>query len=81
MAFKLLVIAFLIAIVYTLGTALFALARGGSNSDERMVKALTLRVVLSIGLFILLMLAYATGLITPNTMLPSEKMEIHSTQQ
>jgi hypothetical protein len=76
MIFKLLVIALLISILYTLGSALFALARGGGSSDDRMVKALTFRVSLSLGLFILLMIGYATGLITPNTTLPSEKTEV-----
>lgn len=82
MIFKLLIVIFFISILYTLGSALLSLARGGSDSDERMVKSLTLRVVLSIGLFILLMLAYAAGLIKPsNPMLSSEKTEMQSKQQ
>ncbi|QBQ53726.1 twin transmembrane helix small protein [Nitrosococcus wardiae] len=82
MIFKLLVIALLISILYALGSALFALIRSGGSSDDRMVKALTFRIALSLGLFILLMLGYATGLITPNTIVPAEKMEeIQSSQQ
>lgn len=84
MIFKLLVIVFFISIFYTLGSALFALARGGDSSDNRMVKALTYRVALSLGLFILLMLAYAAGLVAPNPVaLTSEKakVEAHSNQQ
>lgn len=80
MIFKLLVIVFFISILYTLGSALFALARGGDSSDTRMVKALTFRVGLSLGLFFLLLLAYAAGLITPNTALGPEKTEVQSSQ-
>ncbi|ADE13286.1 conserved hypothetical protein [Nitrosococcus halophilus Nc 4] len=81
MIFKLIVIALLISILYALGSALFALVRSGGTSDDRMVKALTFRIALSLGLFILLMLGYATGLITPNTMVSAEKMEMQSSQQ
>lgn len=81
MLFKLLVIALLLSILYALGSALFALVRSGGSSDNRMVKALTFRIALSLGLFILLMLGYAAGLITPNTMPPPEKTEAQPRQQ
>lgn len=62
---KLLIIAVLIAIAVSLGLGLFHLVRdkGGSN---RMVQALTLRIALSVALFILLILAWSRGLITPH---------------
>jgi hypothetical protein len=62
-AVKILVILFLVFIVASLGSALYFLItdRGGS---ERMVKALTVRVVLSVVLFALLMLGFYFGLIT-----------------
>jgi hypothetical protein len=55
-----LVIAVLIAIVASLGSALFFVFhdRGGS---KRAVKALALRVGLSLGLFLFLMAAYYFG--------------------
>lgn len=82
MIFKLLIIAFFIFVLYTLGTALFALARSSGHSDVRMVKALTYRVALSLGLFILLMLGYATGIITPNTAIPAPaKTEVQAPPQ
>ncbi|ADJ29812.1 twin transmembrane helix small protein [Nitrosococcus watsonii] len=82
MIFKLVIIVFFIFVLYTLGTALFALARSSGHSDVRMVKALTYRVALSLGLFILLMLGYATGIITPNTAVPSPpKAEIQAPPQ
>jgi hypothetical protein len=56
------VIAVLIAIVASLGSALVFMYRDRSNS-KRMVKALALRVGLSVGLFLVLMAAYYFGLI------------------
>jgi hypothetical protein len=59
---KLIVIAFLILILASLGSALYYLVtdKGGST---RTVKALTIRVSLSLGLFLLLMAGYYFGLI------------------
>lgn len=51
------VIAFLILIVLSLGSALYYLVRDKGGSD-RTVRALTIRVVLSITLFLLLMLGF-----------------------
>jgi Protein of unknown function (DUF2909) len=59
---KLLIIAFLVVIVASLGSALFFLMRDKGNSD-RTVKALTVRISLSIALFILLMASYYFGFI------------------
>ena len=58
-----LVIAALLAIVASLGSALVFMYRDRSQSN-RMVKALALRVGLSVGLFLMLMAAYYFGLIT-----------------
>lgn len=62
---KILVIIVLFAIVASLGSALFHLSKGKGDSGK-MAKALTVRIILSVALFILLMLAYYNGLITPN---------------
>ncbi len=59
---KIVVILFLILIVGSLGSALFYLMRDKGGSD-RTVKALTIRVGLSLGLFVLLMAGYYFGLI------------------
>lgn len=59
---KVLVILILFVIVFSLGSALFYLVRDKGQSD-RTVKALTLRVGLSIVLFVLLMAGYHFGLI------------------
>ncbi len=59
---RIVVILFLLLIVLSLGSALTYLLRDRGKSD-RTVRALTLRVGLSIGLFLLLMAGYGTGLI------------------
>ena len=64
---KVLIIGTLIAIIASLGQALFAMSSGPSDS-KRMVRALTVRVGLSVGLFILLLIGWSTGAITPHGM-------------
>ncbi len=61
---KFIVIVLLLLIVGALATAFSALFRG-RDSGTAGVKALTVRVGLSIGLFILLMVLYALGIIEP----------------
>jgi hypothetical protein len=60
-----LIVGGLVAIVASLGSALWYLVRGAGDS-RRMVRALTWRIGLSIALFLLLMLAWYTGLIAPH---------------
>lgn len=59
---KIIIILFLLVIVGSLASALFYLVRDKGGSD-RTVKALTIRVGLSVGLFLLLLLGYYLGLI------------------
>lgn len=59
---KILVILFIVFIISSLGSALYFLVKDKGGS-ERTVKALTVRVGLSVGLFLLLMLGYYFGLI------------------
>ena len=65
-AIKILVIIALGGIVFSLGSALFHLSRG-KGDPQKMVRALTIRVGLSVGLFILLMVAWYFGWISPHT--------------
>lgn len=62
------VVVVLFAIIASLGSALFSLSRSHANPDHsrRMVRALTLRVALSVGLFLLLLVAWRLGLIQPH---------------
>lgn len=64
---RLLIIAALVAIVASLGSALFQLARGKGDS-QKMLRALTWRISLSVGLFIVLLVAWRMGLIRPHGM-------------
>ena len=59
---KIVILLFLLIIVGSLGSALFYLVRDKGTST-RTVKALTVRVALSVTLFMLLMLGYYFGLI------------------
>ena len=59
---RIVVIVFLAIILLSLGSALFYLIRDKGKSD-RTVKALTVRVALSITLFLLLMLGHYFGII------------------
>jgi len=65
----LIVVVFLLAILVSLGTALFHMLRRNGR-PELTAKALTVRVALSLSLFILLFIGFASGLITPHGLLP-----------
>ncbi|MFA5683762.1 MAG: twin transmembrane helix small protein [Lysobacteraceae bacterium] len=62
---KIIIVAFLILIIYNMGTALYYMLtdKGGSN---RTVNALTRRIVLSVALIVLVALGIATGIIEPH---------------
>jgi cytochrome bd-type quinol oxidase subunit 2 len=62
---KLLVIAVLLAILASLGSGLFFLVKDKDES-RRVLRALTIRIALSVALFLLLIVAWFTGLIEPN---------------
>lgn len=62
---KAIVILVLLAIVGSLGHALFSMTSGPSD-DKRMVQALTVRVSLSVALFVLLLISWRLGLMAPH---------------
>jgi cytochrome bd-type quinol oxidase subunit 2 len=62
---RILVVIGLVAIVASLGSALFHLSRPTGDS-RKLARALTIRVALSVALFILLMIAWHFGLIAPH---------------
>ena len=70
MLMKSLVIILLLIIMISLGSALVYLVRD-RGSTKRTLNALTLRIGLSIVVFILLMIGFATGLITPHGVVPA----------
>ena len=59
---RLLVLLFLVVILASLGSALYYLIRDKGQS-QRTVKALTVRIALSLALFVLLLVGYLTGII------------------
>mgnify|MGYP005857658475 CR=1 FL=1 len=67
---KLVVVGFLVAIVLSMGSALFHLVHDRKGETKKMVRALTVRISLSVALFILLFVAYALGLIEPHGVRP-----------
>lgn len=65
MVFKVLILVFLAAILYSLGSGLYFLVKHKDKSTD-VVKALTWRIGLSLLLFILLFVAYGFGWIAPH---------------
>jgi hypothetical protein len=65
MIVKVIIVLFLLSIFYALGSALYFLIRDKGDSD-RIVKALTWRITLSLVLFLFLMVAFYFGWVTPN---------------
>jgi hypothetical protein len=64
----LLVLVALAVIVASLGSGLFHLARGRAEDSQRLARALTIRIAVSLALFALLMIAWYFGLISPHSM-------------
>lgn len=69
MLIKLIVIALLFVILGSLASALLFLLKGDGENNNT-VKALTVRISLSLVAFLLLMAGYWAGLIQPNNNLP-----------
>ncbi|MCD6047719.1 MAG: hypothetical protein K0S08_1366 [Gammaproteobacteria bacterium] len=65
MLIKIIILLFLAVILFCLGSALYYLLSGKGDSRQ-MVKALTARITLSLILFFLLIIGFATGVIHPH---------------
>jgi len=68
---KIVIVIVLIAIVAVLASAgvlMLRKPRDGRPNDARMARALMLRVLLSIGLFVFILLAWAMGWIQPSSL-------------
>lgn len=66
---KLVMVILLLAILASLGVALWRLIKDRGASD-RTVRALTLRIGLSVALFVLLVLGMLTGVVVPHGVVP-----------
>jgi uncharacterized BrkB/YihY/UPF0761 family membrane protein len=62
----LLVLACLLTVLVSLGLGLYHLSRGTPEDSEKLMRALTVRITVSVLLFALLMLAWYFGLISPH---------------
>ena len=69
MLIKTLIVITLLAIVASLASAMLYLVKDKGTS-ERTVRALTVRISLSVLLFVLLMVGYATGVLQPHGVHP-----------
>jgi len=80
MIIKYLIVFVLILIVISLAAAMFSMVKDRSAS-KRTVKFLTIRIVLSISLFMLLIIGFLTGAIRPHgLMIPSATAPVTNTQ-
>ena len=70
----------LIAILVSLGSGLYHLTKGREHS-ARLAKALTVRISISIALFVLLLIAFATGWIQPHGIREGLVEEVQTDQQ
>ena len=66
------VIAIIIVILFSLGSALVGMLRGGKRGSDKMFKSLRVRISLSVFLFVFLMFASFMGWIEPNNVLPTQ---------
>ena len=64
--YKLIVIVVFIGILVSLGSALYQLSRHDRQDSKKMVRALAIRVGLSVALFLLLMILWYAGIISPH---------------
>lgn len=62
---KILIVACLLGIIASLGSGLFHLVSDKGQSNK-MVSALTVRIVLSVALFVLLFIAWKMGMLQPH---------------
>lgn len=64
--FKIIIIIMILIVVGSLGSALFTLLKDSGQDSKRTVKALTIRVAVSLIVFMVLIIGYFTGLIQPH---------------
>ena len=61
------VVAIIVIILFSLGSALVGMLRGGKEGSNKIFKSLRLRIILSVLLFLFLIFASFMGWIEPNT--------------
>jgi putative Mn2+ efflux pump MntP len=78
--FRVVVLVALAAIVVSLGSALYHLSRGTQQDSAKLVRALTVRIVLSLALFALIMIGWFAGVISPHSVVPLRAQQVHHSQ-
>ena len=68
--FKIIIFILLILILISLGSGLLFLVRD-QGKTQRVISSLTVRIILSISLFLMLIIGYFTGLIKPHGIAPA----------
>ncbi|MEE8378842.1 MAG: twin transmembrane helix small protein [Gammaproteobacteria bacterium] len=68
--YKIIVVLLLFAVIISLTSGMFFLVHDKGESD-RTVKSLTIRISLSIALFLMLIIGYFTGMIQPHGIEPT----------
>ena len=63
---RLMVLILFLGMLASLGSALFYLSRNTPESSQKLSRAFMVRIALSIAVFLLLMIAWYAGLITPH---------------
>lgn len=70
MLIKAFILVMLVAILIALGSAVFAML-GPKRGQDRMARALTWRIGLSVVLFLLLLAGFTSGILQPNQPFPT----------
>jgi len=68
---KTMIFVLLIGIIISLGSGLFWLVKDKDGNSKKMVNSLTVRISLSVALFVLLIVAYQMGILQPHSAIPS----------
>ncbi len=76
MLVKAIILAMLAAVLVALGSAVFAML-GPRRDHQRMARALTWRISLSVLLFVLLLAGFASGVLQPHQAIPP-KPTVHN---
>lgn len=69
LVYKIIIVVLLLAVIVSLTSGMFFLVHDKGETD-RSVKSLTIRISLSIALFIMLIVGYFTGMIQPHGISP-----------
>lgn len=72
MLLKIIIGILLFVVVYCLGSGMYYMVTDEAEHPEKMAKALTWRVALSLGIFILIMISYYMGWIVPHDVLMAQ---------